>query len=155
LEAQGYGTNSIGHQDNQASIRIEENGKASSGRRTRHINIRYFFIADRVAKKEVSILYCPTKLMVADSFTKPLQGALLYKFRDQILVVVPMDDFHVNHRSVLDAKVSPRTTINPKRKISRVVKIKKAKVVYGRTMEPSSGPTSRRPFLCPPLKFCT
>jgi hypothetical protein len=92
LEAQGYGTNSILHQDNQASIRMEENGKASSGRRTRHINIRYFFIADRVAKKEVSIIYCPTKLMVADYFTKPLQGALFYKIRDQILGVVPMDD---------------------------------------------------------------
>jgi hypothetical protein len=120
LEAQGYGTNSILHQDNQASIRMEENGRASSGRKTRHINIRYFFIADRVAKKEVSIIYCPTKLMVADYFTKPLQGALFYKFRDQILGVAPMDDFNADHRSVLDDKVSPvspKTTISPKRKI--------------------------------------
>jgi hypothetical protein len=125
LEAQGYGTNSVLHQDNQASIRMEENGKASSGRRTRHINIRYFFIADRVAKKEVSIIYCPTKLMVADYFTKPLQGALFYKFRDQILGVVPMDDLNVDHRSVLDSKVSPKAPTSVKRKISRVVKTKK------------------------------
>jgi hypothetical protein len=111
---------------------MEENGKASSGRRTRHINIRYFFIADRVAKKEVSIIYCPTKLMVADYFTKPLQGALFYKFRDQILDVVPMDD--ADHRSVLDDKVSPvspKTPITPKRKISPIVKTKKTKVAHG------------------------
>jgi hypothetical protein len=106
LEAQGYGTNSVLHQDNQASIYMEENGKASSGRRTRHINIHYFFIADRVAKKEVSILYCPTKLMVTDYFTKPLQSAMFYKFRDQILGVVPLDDLNVDHMSVLDGKVS-------------------------------------------------
>jgi hypothetical protein len=85
LEAQGYGTDIIMFQDNQSSIRLEENGWASSGKRTLHINIRYFFITDRIAKKEVGIQYCPTKQMVAVYFTKPLQGALFYKFRDQIL----------------------------------------------------------------------
>ena len=33
-------------QDNKSSILLERNGKASSGKRTRHINIRYFFITD-------------------------------------------------------------------------------------------------------------
>jgi hypothetical protein len=43
LEAQGYGIEeSIINQDNQSSILLENNGRASSGRRTRHINIRYF-----------------------------------------------------------------------------------------------------------------
>jgi hypothetical protein len=41
---------------------------------------------------------------------------------------------------LLDDKVSPKTTITPKRKISRVVKTKKAKVVHGPTMKSSSGP---------------
>jgi hypothetical protein len=40
--------------------------------------------------------------MVADYFTKPLQGALFYKFRDQIMGVVPMDTISGDHRSVLD-----------------------------------------------------
>jgi hypothetical protein len=39
---------------------MEKNGKASSGKRTRHINIRYFFVADRVQSNEVTIEYCPT-----------------------------------------------------------------------------------------------
>jgi hypothetical protein len=40
--------------------------------------------------------------MVADYFTKPLQGELFYKFRDQILGVVPMETIVGDHRSVLD-----------------------------------------------------
>jgi hypothetical protein len=43
LEAQGYGVNeSIIYQDNKSTILLAENGKASSGKQTRHINIRYF-----------------------------------------------------------------------------------------------------------------
>jgi hypothetical protein len=102
LEAQGYGTDTLLHQDNQSTIKLSENGKASSGKGTRHINIRYFFITDRIARKEVAIQYCPTKEMVADYFTKPLQGELFYKFRDQIMGVVPMATIIGDHRSVLD-----------------------------------------------------
>jgi hypothetical protein len=61
------------------------------------------FITDRIAKKEVAIQYCPTKQMVADYFTKPLQGALFYKFRDQILGLAPMEAIHVGQRSVLES----------------------------------------------------
>ena len=73
---------SIVYQDNQSSILLENYGKASSSKRTRHINIRYFFITDRVKSKEVKIA---TGEMVAEHFTKPLQGALFVKFRDIIL----------------------------------------------------------------------
>ena len=53
----------------------------SSGKRTRHINIRYFFVADRVKSGEIGIEYCPTDDMVGDFFTKPLQGGKFVKFR--------------------------------------------------------------------------
>jgi hypothetical protein len=106
MEAQGYGVSTILNQDNQSTIKLSENGRASSGQGTRHINIRYFFITDRIARKEVAIQYCPTKEMVADYFTKPLQGELFYKFRDQIMGVVPMDTITGDHRSVLDDNLS-------------------------------------------------
>jgi hypothetical protein len=78
MEAQGYGVTTVLNQDNQSTIKLSEDGKATSGKGTRHINIRYFFITDRIARKEVAIQYCPTKQMVADYFTKPLQGVLFY-----------------------------------------------------------------------------
>ena len=105
LEAQGYEINEsiIQHQDNKSTILLAENGKASSGRRTRHINIRYFFVKDRVASGEVKIEYCPTDSMMADFFTKPLQGALLKKMRDQIMNSNPLIDYGSEDcRSVLN-----------------------------------------------------
>jgi hypothetical protein len=37
------------YQDNQAAILLKKNGKASSGKHTKHINARYFFITDRIS----------------------------------------------------------------------------------------------------------
>jgi hypothetical protein len=92
MEAQSYLIkDNIALQDNKSSILLEKNGKASSSKRTKHINIRYFFITDRVNKKEVSVVWCPTGDMIGDYATKPLQGALFRKFRDQIMGVVPVN----------------------------------------------------------------
>jgi hypothetical protein len=105
LEAQGYEVKeNIVYQDNQSSILLEKNGRASSSKRTRHINIRYFFVTDRVKSGEVSIDYCPTDDMIADFFTKPLQGAKFRKFRDIIMNVDPVTSNHQDHRSVLGTK---------------------------------------------------
>jgi hypothetical protein len=40
--------------------------------------------------------------MVTDYYTKPLQGDLFYKFRDQIMGLVLKDTIIGDHRSVLD-----------------------------------------------------
>jgi hypothetical protein len=60
------------YQDSQSAILLENNGRGSSNKRTQHINIRYFFVADRIANGKVKIDYCPTGDMLADFFTKPL-----------------------------------------------------------------------------------
>jgi hypothetical protein len=78
------------YQDNQSAILLEKNGKASSSKRTKHINIRFFFVTDRIAQKELSVEWCPTGDMIADFMTKPTQGALFTKFRDQIMGVKPV-----------------------------------------------------------------
>ena len=93
LEAQGYEVvDNILFQDNKSAILLEKNGKASSSKRTKHINIRYFFITDRVDKGDVSLVWCPTGDMIGDFMTKPLQGALFRKFRDQIMGVIQAQD---------------------------------------------------------------
>ena len=86
LEAQGYKIDdNILYQDNKSSILLETNGRGSSGKRTRHIDVRYFFIADRVKSGEIRIEHCPTGIMIADYFTKALQGALFLKLRNMIM----------------------------------------------------------------------
>jgi hypothetical protein len=86
LLSQGYGVvENLILQDNKSSILLERNGRASSSKRTRHINTRYFFICDRVNMKEVRLHWCPTKEMVADFWTKPLQGSHFRRLRDYIM----------------------------------------------------------------------
>jgi hypothetical protein len=84
LEVQGYTLKeNIFYQDNQSTIRFEKNGRKSCGPKSRHINIRYFFI--RIDLASIDVQYCPTEQMLADFFTKPLQGNLFRKFREVIL----------------------------------------------------------------------
>lgn len=86
LEEQGYHVQeNVLAQDNQSAILLETNGKASSGKRTRHFNIRYFFVADRVSKGDLRVEHCPAGEMFGDFFTKPLQGTLFKRFRDAVL----------------------------------------------------------------------
>ena len=86
VEAQGfYVKMTIIYRDNTSSMKLEENGKASSGKRTRHLNIKYFFITDLIKRGEVRIEYCPTDSMIADYMTKPLIGAKFYHFRDNLM----------------------------------------------------------------------
>jgi len=87
MESQGYdlGSNSTIYQDNKSAILLEKNGKSSSGKRTRALNIRYFFITDQVKRGTVEIKYCPTDDMVGDYMTKGLQGVKYNKFRNKIM----------------------------------------------------------------------
>jgi hypothetical protein len=88
LEAQGYEVrDNIVYQDNQSTMLLEKNGRGSSSKRTRHINVRYFFVTDRIKANELSVEYCPTGEMRGDFFTKPLQGSLFRKFRNSVMNV--------------------------------------------------------------------
>jgi hypothetical protein len=92
LEQQGYEVRDTKiYQDNQSAMLLERNGKRSSTKRTRHINIRYFFITDCLKDKKLHVEYCPTEEMLADLFTKPLQGAAFRKFRDAVLNIDSLD----------------------------------------------------------------
>jgi hypothetical protein len=52
MKVQGYDVkDNVLFQNNKSSILLEKNGKALSSKRTKHINIRYFFITDRVSKE--------------------------------------------------------------------------------------------------------
>jgi Reverse transcriptase (RNA-dependent DNA polymerase) len=86
LQAQDYKVKqNIIMRDNISSMKLEMNGKTSSGKRTRHLDIKYFYITDLINQKQVTIQYCPTDAMLADYMTKPLTGAKFQKFRQAIM----------------------------------------------------------------------
>jgi hypothetical protein len=85
MEEQGYGVEaSLLNQDNLSAILLEKNGGASSGKRTKHINARYFFITDWISSGEITVKHCPATEMLAGHFTKPLQENMFRKFRAEI-----------------------------------------------------------------------
>jgi hypothetical protein len=107
LEAQGYGCNeSILYQDNQSTILLQRNGRKSSSRRTRHLDIRYYFITDRIDRGDLKVEYCPTEDLVADFYTKPLQGQLFRKFRSIIMNLKDLVRYALTRerRSVLEIR---------------------------------------------------
>jgi len=105
LREQGITVNeTVLYQDNKSAILLEKNGRASSSKRTRHILIRYYFVKEHVGNGNIRIEYCPTKQMVADFFTKPLQGSLFFIMRDWVMNLDSSSIYHSSHRSVLEAK---------------------------------------------------
>ena len=86
LKAQGYEVkeNTI-FQDNKSTILLAKNGKASSGKQTRAVNIRYFYIKDQIERGNVSIEYCDADNMMSDYMSKGSQGLKFQKFRHRIM----------------------------------------------------------------------
>jgi len=94
-EAQGMRIkDNILYQDNMSAIRMERYGKRSCTKRTRHINIRYFFICDKVNNS-------PTTEMIADYFSKPLGGSQFRKMRNLVLGIdeKDMSDYRFSYRN--------------------------------------------------------
>ena len=86
MEAQGYVIrDNVVLQDNQSTMLLACNGQQSSGKATRHIDVRYYFVKDQIDKKLMCLEYCPTDLMVTNVLTKPLQGTQFRRLRAQLL----------------------------------------------------------------------
>ena len=74
VKAQGYKPNITVLQDNQSTIKLHENGRWSSHKCTRHLNIKYFFMKDQIEQGHFKVQYHPTDKMNSDLLTKPVQG---------------------------------------------------------------------------------
>ena len=86
MEEQGYEIErNVLFQDNKSAILLEKNGKRSSGKKARALNIRFFFVTDQIEKGHLTVKHCPTGDMIADLMTKPLQGKPFEKFRSLIM----------------------------------------------------------------------
>jgi hypothetical protein len=90
LISRGYNVSSLKLlQDNMSTQSIIKNG-IKSARRSRHLNIRYFFIKQFVQDNQIRVEHVSTKDMVADILTKPLQGQQFINLRDKLLGYLPM-----------------------------------------------------------------
>lgn len=74
------------YEDNQSCLKMIESEKFSN--RTKHIDTKYQFIKDCVLKKIVNCKYCPTKDMVADILTKPLNSSRIGFLRNECGLVL-------------------------------------------------------------------
>ena len=90
------------YQDNMSSMLLEQNGRQMSTKRTKHMDIRYFYVGDHIQNKTLSLQHCPTDEMLADYFTKPLQGSLFICLCNHIMGAEFEDGDPKTHRSVLE-----------------------------------------------------
>ena len=82
MNAQGYPLKSnVLWKDNEGADRMAKNGKLSCSNKSRHITIKYFWIMDRVKQGNLDVRHYPTDVILADFFTKPLQGKKFHIFR--------------------------------------------------------------------------
>jgi hypothetical protein len=79
------GSDVVIQQDNTSTIQLVNNGQASSTKQTRHINIRYHYVTSKIKEGSIRVVYHPTKQMVSDYLTKPLQGSLFRTHRNSIM----------------------------------------------------------------------
>jgi hypothetical protein len=70
-------------EDNQGCIALAKNPVYHA--RTKHIDVRYHFVRERVEADEITMEYCPTREQLADALTKPLQGDAFVRCRAGIM----------------------------------------------------------------------
>ena len=74
------------YQDNMSTIKLAENGKKSLVKRTRHFDIKYFYITDLRNQKEISMKFYSSDDMLPDYQKKPLIGEKLNHEHEQCLI---------------------------------------------------------------------
>ncbi len=78
--------------DNISSILLANNPVYHA--RTKHIQVQYHFIKEKVLTKEIDLIRVSTKNQVADIFTKALGTDKLKKFRKMLRIQAQLVKFH-------------------------------------------------------------
>jgi hypothetical protein len=112
MQEQGYDLETVIKEDNRSTILLMKNGKLSSGKRTEHLDIRYFYVKDLIKRGILKVEHCMSDDMIADFFTKPLQGKRFQILRD-IILNRSSEDFALQYRSVLGTGENETQNIVP------------------------------------------
>ena len=97
MAEQGYDLQTEIMEDNRSTMLLMRNGRLSSGKRTKHLDIRYFFVKDLLDRGVITLSHCLSNNMIADFFTKPIQGQRFQILRSLIMNI----DYPIGHRSAL------------------------------------------------------
>jgi hypothetical protein len=82
--AQGYDVGPvILHQDNMSCMALVKRGGPAS-ERSRHIDIRYFWVKEKVDGKDAIVKHLPTDKMFVNVMTKPVQGQQFIRERNAL-----------------------------------------------------------------------
>ena len=86
MEGQGYKIKwHVLAKDNESEMKLLNNGRDSCTWNSKHIAIKYFWVTDRIKDGKIIVEHCPTKEMLADFMSKPVQGSLFTSFRDVLM----------------------------------------------------------------------
>ena len=102
MAEQGYDMDTIIKEDNKSTMLLMKNGRLSSGKRTKHLDIRYFYVRDLLERGILTVEHCSSDDMIADFFTKPIQGRKFQIFRD--IILNRSTTSALQYRGVLDNK---------------------------------------------------
>ena len=73
-------------EDNQGAIELSRNPRFHN--RTKHIDVAFHFIRERIASNDVKVVYCPSNDMLADIMTKELVRDRFQKLRNLLNIYV-------------------------------------------------------------------
>ena len=98
-------------QDNKSAITLQKRWPYSTRKGSKHIHVKYFFAVDKLKRKEIKLMHCPTEDMTADYNTKPLQGKSFIRFRDEIMGIREEDALLYKKRYAEEIKTSAATFV--------------------------------------------
>jgi hypothetical protein len=78
------------YEDNQSTIKIATNAELHG--RSKHIDVKYFFVRDLIEAGEFELRWCSSSTQLADFFTKPLPAPAFADFRTR-LSIMPLASF--------------------------------------------------------------
>jgi len=86
MQSQGYDVEIVElFQDNKSTQLLMNNGRFLSGKKTKHIKAKFFFIKDWIDAGEMKVTHCPTEEMWVEVLTKPLQGRAFRLMRSKLM----------------------------------------------------------------------
>ena len=78
---------------------MAKEGRRTRGKRTQCIEIRYFYITEKIKDSLIVISYCPTKKLVSNYLSKPIQGSLFRMHYNSIMGITneEYDRYNLEH----------------------------------------------------------